>query len=230
MPDVARDWLPLLGDMGLLTALYAALLALVDRQPRRLLALLAVSQSSFLLVGLESSNADGIAGALVHWQVVAVATTLLASVFTALEARLGTDFEEKRYLGLALGAPRLAVFFLIGGLSLVGLPLTLGFIGEDLLLHGTLTRHPHFGFVLPIVTAMNAFSVLRLFARLFLGHPDPEARAIADALPRERWVMTMAVLFLLIGGILPGPLTRLPAAAAEHLAHAVGRFHDASRH
>jgi len=217
LPDVANAWLPILGHLGLITAVYAALLALAERNPRRLLALLTTSQSSFLLVGLESGNAHGIAGALVHWQVLAVASTVLICAYSAVESRIRADFADGRYLGLAHGAPRLAVFFLIGGLALVGLPLTLGFVAEDLLLHGALIRHPQFGVILPIVTALNAVSVLHLFAKLFFGQAGAEARAIQDALPRERWVLTVGILFLVIGGIFPGPFSRLPAAAAERL-------------
>ncbi len=230
LPDIARGALPLLGDLGLVTALYAAVLACAERQPRRLLALLSISQSSFILVGLESANADGITGALIHWQVVAVATTMLALVYTAIEARLATPWDGVRSLGLAASAPRLAVFFATGGLALVGLPLTLGFAAEDLLLHGTLESHPHLGFILALVTALNAFHVLRLFIRLFLGQPGREARAITDALPRERWALTVALLFLVLGGLRPMTLMRLPAEAAGRLAAAVSKINHDSAH
>ncbi|NOT59160.1 MAG: hypothetical protein HOP19_02930 [Acidobacteria bacterium] len=230
LPDVAREALPILGDLGLATALYAAVLAFAERQPRRLLALLSISQSSFILVGLESANADGITGALIHWQVVAVATTMLALVYTAIEARLATPWDGVKSLGLASSAPRLAVFFAAGGLALVGLPLTLGFAAEDLLLHGTLESHPHLGFILALVTALNAFHVLRLFIRLFLGQPGREARAITDVLPRERWALTAALLFLVLGGLRPMTLMRLPAEAAGRLAEAVNLIkHDTAR-
>ena len=222
LPDVSRAALPLLGDLGLLTAGYTALLAVAERKPRRLLALLAISQASFLVVGLESGNPDAIAGALVHWQVVVVATALLTAVYTGIEARLGAAPDGRGFLGLALGAPRLAVFFLAGGLALVGLPLTLGFCAEDLLLHGTLETHPHLGIVMPIVTALNAFHVVRLFAALFLGKPVAAAPRIADALPRERWVLTAAMLFLLVGGLRPAAFVHFPAAAAERLAALLG--------
>lgn len=217
LPDMERVTVRILGDLGLLTAAYTAVLALVESQPRRILALLSVSQASFLLVGLSSTNADGVSGALIHWQVVSVATTILAAVFTGLEARVGRELDNTRYLGLACAAPRLAVFFVMGGLPLIGLPLTLGFCAEDLLLHGTLATHPHLGFIMPVVTAFNAFSFLRLFARLFLGRPGTEVRGMSDALPRERWVLTTAALFLVIGGLFPSLLLRLPTAAAERL-------------
>ncbi len=228
LPDVAHNAWPLFGNLGLLTAAYAALLALVATNPRRLFALVAISQSAFLLTGLESNTPVGIAGALVLWQVVAVSTTMLASVYAGLEARLETALQNKGFLGLASGAPRMAVFFAVGGLALVGLPLTLGFPAEDLLLQGTLATNPYLGIVLPVVTALNAFSVVRLFARLFLGRPIAAAHDVADALPRERWILTAALLFLLLGGLFPAPLIRLPALAAERIISTIsGTSHTA---
>lgn len=221
LPDEAHDAWPVLSTLSLLTAVYVALVGLVERQPRRLFALVAISQSAFLLAGLESYSAIGIAGALVLWQVVAVSTTMLASVYAGLEARLGAALEKGGFLGLAVGAPRLAVFFAVGGLALVGLPLTLGFPAEDLLLQGTLASNPYLGVVLPVVTAINAFSIVRLFARLFLGQPVSAARDLADALPRERWVLIAALLFLVLGGLFPSQPMRLPAIAAEKLMKSV---------
>jgi NADH-quinone oxidoreductase subunit M len=230
LPNVAHDAWPLFSNLGLLTAAYAALLGVVARHPRRLFALVAISQSAFLLTGLESNTAIGMAGSLVLWQVVAVSTTVLAAVYTGLEARLGATLETSSFLGLAAGAPRLAVFFAAGGLALVGLPLTLGFPAEDLLLQGTLATNPTLGIVLPLVTAINAFSVVRLFARLFLGRPIAAAHHLADALPREQWILTAALVFLLLGGLFPAPLIRLPALAAERIVTLVSTpSHSAQR-
>ena len=230
LPDVAHNAWPLFSNLGLFTAAYAAVLALVARNARRLFALVAISQSAFLLIGLESNTPIGIAGSLVLWQVVAVSTTILAAVYAGLEARLGTTLENNGFLGLAVGAPRLAVFFAVSGLAVVGLPLTLGFPAEDLLLQGTLATNPYLGVVLPVVTAINAFSVMRLFARLFLGRPVAAAHDLADALPRERWVLTAALLFLLLGGLFPAPLIRLPALAAERIVKLVAdQSHTAQR-
>ena len=221
LPDVAHNAWSLFSNLGLFTAAYASVQALAARSPRRLFALVAISQSAFLLTGLESNTPVGIAGSLVLWQVIAVSTTMLAAVYVGLEARLGAPLESKGFLGLAVGAPRLAVFFAVGGLALVGLPLTLGFPAEDLLLQGTLATNPYLGVVLPVVTALNAFSVVRLFARLFLGRPISAAQDLADALPRERWILTAALLFLLLGGLFPAPLIRLPALAAERIVNLI---------
>ena len=228
LPDVAHNAWPFFSALSLLTAVYAAVMALAERKPRRIFALVAISQSAFILTGLESNTATGIAGALVLWQVVSVATTMMAAVYAGLEARLGDSLNTDKFMGLALNAPRLAVFFAAGCLALVGLPLTLGFPAEDLLLQGTLATNPYLGVILPVVTALNAFSVVRLFARIFLGKPIAAAQTLTDALPRERWALTAALLFLLLGGLFPAPLIRLPALAAERIVKLVpGQSHTA---
>jgi NADH-quinone oxidoreductase subunit M len=221
LSESARQALPVLGLVALITSAYTALLALVERKPRRLLALVAISQSSFILTGLTSHSAEGIAGALIHWQVVSVSMTMLTIVVAGLEARVGEELDLKRFYGMGIAAPRLGVFFIVAGLAQVGLPLTLGFCAEDLLLHGTLEAHELIGVFLPIVTALNAVSLIRFFAALFLGRPGPEAQGMADALPRERIALAAGLLFLLIGGIMPGMFVQLPARAAEHLAQFV---------
>ena len=53
--------------------------------------------------------------------------------------------------------------------------------------------HPLTGIVLPIDTALNAFSIFRLFAQLFLGKRRTGFTHMADALPRERWTLAAGV-------------------------------------
>ena len=220
-PHTARDLFPLLSYLALATALYVAIRALTENSPRRLLAFLALSQSACILAGLESRTVEGITGALVHWFVVTVSTMGLFGVLRLLEVRFGENLTASRHLGLAEHAPRLAVFFIIFGLALVGLPGTLSFCSQDLLIHGTLASHPQTGLLLPIATAMNAVSVFRLFARLFLGRRRTGFTVMADALPRERWILTVGVLFVVLAGLFPNAIVAQQAAEAEAVEQAI---------
>jgi NADH-quinone oxidoreductase subunit M len=194
---------PLLSYLALATAVFVAIRALAENSPRRLLAFIALSQSACILSGLESRTSEGVTGALVHWIVVTVSTVGLFGVLRLLEVRFGENLSASRHLGLAEHAPRLAVSFAILGLTLVGLPGTLGFCSQDLLISGTLTTHPLTGLLLPIATAMNAVSFFRLFSRLFLGKRRTGFTVMADALPRERWILAGIVLFVVLGGLFP---------------------------
>lgn len=195
---------PVLSYLALFTAVYVAVRALGENSPRRLLAFLALSQSACILSGLESRTAEGIAGAIVHWFVVSISTVALFGTLRLLEVRFGENLTASKHMGLAEHSPRLSVSFAIFGLALVGLPGTLGFCSQDLLIHGALTSHPLTGLLLPIATAMNAISFFRLFTRLFLGKRRTGFTVMADALPRERWALTAGVLFVVLGGLIPG--------------------------
>jgi len=220
-PFTARDLFPLLSYLALATALYVAVRALTENSPRRLLAYLALSQSACILAGLESRTTEGVTGALVHWYVVTTSTMGLFAILRLLEVRFGENLTASTHLGLAAHAPRLAVFFIVFGLALVGLPGTLSFCSQDLLIHGTLASHPQTGLLLPIATAMNAVTVFRLFVRLFLGRRKTGFTIMADALPRERWILTAGTLFVVLGGLFPNAIVTRWAAQAEAVEQAL---------
>lgn len=222
-PLSVQGTFPILSSLALFTAMYAAIRAVAETKARRILALLVLSQSACILAGLESATQEGITGALVHCVVVAVATTGLFSVLRLMEVRFNRSFTTEHYLGLSEYTPRLAVFFVVCGLALVGLPGTVGFCSEDLLIHGTLISHPQVGLLLPVATAMNAVSLFRLFSRMFTGTQRTGIHGISDAGPRERWVLASIVFFLVAAGMIPNVAVALRANAAHEISQAIGQ-------
>ena len=220
-PRTAGNLFPVLSYLAIATAVYVAIRALTENSPRRLLAFLALSQSACILAGLESRTAEGITGALVHWFVVTVSTVGLLGVLRLLEVRFGENLTASHHLGLAEHAPRLAVSFAVFGLALVGLPGTLSFCSQDLLIHGTLMSHPLTGLMLPIATAMNAVSFFRLFSRLFLGKRRTGFTVMADALPRERWALAAGLVFVVLGGLFPNAIVAQRSAEADTVEQAI---------
>jgi NADH-quinone oxidoreductase subunit M len=221
-PEAAQQHLSLLGVFAITTAVFAALLALVAHGPRRILGLLCASQAAFVLAGLENRNVEGITGALLHWWVVAFATTTLLAVYRTLEARSADAALPSGFRGFGYHAPRLAVFFAVAAVALVGLPGTLGFAAEDLLFHGALDSHLLFGLGLPLATALNAMTALRILASLFFGKRGIHVAPIPDALPRERWALTIPVVLLIAGGVFPAVLIGMRAPLAREIAALLG--------
>ena len=220
-PDTARTMFPVLSYLALATALYVAIRAVAENSPRRLIAYLALSQSACILAGLESRSAAGVTGALVHWCVVTISTVGLFAILRLLEVRFGDNLTSSAHLGLARHAPRLAVYFIVLGLALVGLPGTLSFCSQDLLIHGTLISHPLIGLLLPAATAINAITIFRLFTRLFLGKRKTGFTIMADALPRERWMLSACVVFVVAGGVFPSAIVTRWAVQTESIEQTV---------
>ena len=220
-PEALADALPIIGRVALLAALYGSVVGLAGSDLRRVYGWLVVSQSSLVLVGLECTDADGIAGGLVLWLSAGLALTALGVVIEGVEARIGMRSLD-RFAGLR--APRLGALFLLLGLASVGLPGTLGFVAEDLLVHGVLESYPGIGAVIILATAANGFSVMRAFVRTFYGPVDRDV-AVSDVLPRESLVLGGAVVLLVVAGMWPRPIIDTRAPVAERLSALLGA-HD----
>lgn len=200
--------------VGAFTAVGAAMLGVVQTRPRRAIAYLIISQTGLVAFGLESQSAVGLTGALLNWQVLAVATSGFVMLLAALEARRGR-LEMIVPNGNFAQTPRLAIAFLVLGFASVGFPLTAGFIAEDLLVQGTISEFPLLALSLIVATAFNGITVLRSFFYLFTG--TRQTTGERDLSRRERWVVAV-VMFALIGlGVAPwGVVSYERAPATEH--------------
>jgi NADH-quinone oxidoreductase subunit M len=223
-----KHTLDILSIIALATALITSIRGFAEKKPRRMLGLLCLSQASFILAGIATDSAEGITGALVHWLVVAAGSTGLIAIVRVLEVRVSSTDDPDGYFGFAAKAPRLATFFLVCGLALIGLPGTLGYCAEDLIFHGALENHPWLGVALPIATAFNAINLLRIFNLLFLGVLPRDVIDIPDALPRERWPLAAVSIFLILGGIFPSKVLHWREDAARGIEKALGL--DAQEH
>jgi NADH-quinone oxidoreductase subunit M len=224
-PGVLHGVTPSVADLALFTAVYGAFLGLAQRDLRRAVGCLVMSQSALVFVGLECDNVEGVAGGLVLWITIGTAMTGLVLAVAAVHARVGPR-KLDRFTGLAARAPWLAALFLILGLANVWLPGTIGFVGEDLLVHGVLAAFPGVGIAIILASALNGFNVLRAFTYVFLGPSPSDLPAVGQLLPRERLALVGIVVLLVLPGILPGPFVALRASAAEDIVRRVGAAVD----
>jgi NADH:ubiquinone oxidoreductase subunit 4 (subunit M) len=183
------------------SAILAAALSLVQSDARRAIAYVIVSQSNLIAFGLENHGDVARVGTFLTWQVLSLATSGLAMTLGALAARRGS-LSLLTPGGSFSNTPRMAVAFLILGFGSVGLPLTLGFVAEELLVQGSTAEHPQLGMALILATALNGINVIRCFFMLFSG--KDESSGEWDLLPRERAALGLAILLLIVGGLVPG--------------------------
>lgn len=209
--------LVLLANAALLTAVYGAALAVVQRDVRGLVGMLAMSQSAMVFAGLAGTVSTELCGALAVWVSSGLALTGIGLVTWALESR-GGRISIETLQGRFADAPALAAFFLLFGLSVLGFPGTLSFVADDLIIAGALDDHVHAGILVITTTVFAAIAVLRGWFRVFGGPSTVDAPRHA-ILPRERIAFT-GLLAILVGlGIWPGPFVHsLEGVAASLLA------------
>lgn len=201
-PYLPPEASPYLGFLGLLTALVGGVLATAENDLKRILAYIIVSQTGLVALGLESASPVGRIGGLSAWLLVSLTTAGLAMLGEALSARHMSSLSPHRPGGDFESTPILATSFLLTGLSLVGLPGSLGFVAEDLLIHGTLAENTLMGLGLIVVTAINAFTVMRCVLTLFVGPRTAGGRT--DLRSREKLAMALTLGSLCLLGLVPG--------------------------
>ncbi len=215
-------------EIVILSSIVCSLRGLVEPNPRRLLGYLFIGQSGLVLGGVLLANTEGITGALVHWLVVVIASSGLFMLLRILESRISGPDWWRQPQGLGVSAPRLAAFFLLFALTLAGLPGTLGYCSQELLVTGAAEHSIPLGWTLALTSALNAMSVFRLFTQLFLGVPATRALPVPDLLSRERWPLAIGLVLLIVTGIFPSRVMRLPETPAREIgapAQTHGRGH-----
>lgn len=215
LPDVGPTALALVADLGLVTAIWGGLLALAQRDLRRFVGALATSQSGLTLIGLATTNPEGIAGGFIYWVSSSLALSGLVLVAHMIKARTGTT-DIRRLGGIAQTMPRASALFLIVGLAAIGLPGTLGFIGEDLLVHGVLDSYPWVAAVQLIATLLNGIAFFRIYTEAFVGKPrDVKVPAGRDLAVRERLAVAGLVVLTIAFGLSPRGIVHARDIAAE---------------
>ena len=198
----APDWvMQIVGLISLLTAVYAAGIALVQADARRFFCYLFLSYSALVFVGLGAVKPISLTGALCVWMAVSVSLSGFGLTIRALEARRGR-LSLTNFQGLYNHTPALAVLFMITGLASVGFPGTFGFVGTEMLVDGAVEAFPFVGVVVVFASALNGIAVVHAYFRLFTGthHSSLVSLGIGS---RERFAVITLTALIFIGGLLP---------------------------
>lgn len=212
-PAAAERCFWLLAVPGAIGVVYGALVALQQRNLRRLLAYSSMSHAGALTLGLAAMTPQALQG--VAWQLASLAlgTGGLCLLVGFLFHRRGTS-DLGSLGGLGSSAPRMAALFLLLALASAGLPGTSGFVGELLLLRGIAARHLGLAGVALVGALLGAAALVGAWQRAFLGPPRVE---IADLRPRELAFGLALAAVILGAGLAPGRLVDWSALAVAGL-------------
>ena len=186
--------------IGCATALFAATIALVQTDVKRILAYSTISQLGYMFLGIGCFAADA---AVFHLFTHAFFKALLFLGAGSVMHAMGGIIDVREFGGLRKLLPWTFKTFLIGSLALAGFPLLSGFFSKDEIIHHALVAHPVLG-VLALVTALlTAFYTFRMVFLMFWG----EQRVPEGVHPHEsgKWMLAPLVV-LSIGAIATGYL------------------------
>ncbi|MFE4534896.1 NADH-quinone oxidoreductase subunit M [Streptomyces scopuliridis] len=214
-PEASKWATPVILVLALISIVYGALLAVGQRDMKRLIAYASISHFGFIIMGIFAMTSQGQSGATLYMVNHGISTAALMLVAGFLITRRGSRLIAD-YGGVQKVAPVLAGTFLIGGLATLSLPGLSPFVSEFLVLVGTFSRYPVIGIIATIGIVLAALYVLVLYQRTMTGPVKAEVRTMPDLRVRELVVITPLIALLLFLGVYPKPLTEIVNPAVEH--------------
>ena len=206
LPDGTRELLPWVVALSIIGIIYGALVSLVQRDMKKLVAYSSVSHLGFVMLGMFALNPMGLKGSVIQMVNHGISTGALFLLVGFVYERRHTR-EIKDYGGLAKQMPVYATLFLIAALSSMGLPALNGFIGEFTILLGAANRNIWWAVFAATGIVLGAAYLLWLYQRVFWGPLDnPANQALRDVNRRELSLMIALIAVMVWIGIAPRPL------------------------
>jgi NADH-quinone oxidoreductase subunit M len=222
LPVGARTWLPLVALLSVVNIVYGSLGAVAQKDLKYIVAYSSVSHMGIVMLGLASMNETALGGAVLQMFSHGIMTGLFFALVGMIYGRTHTRMIDEQG-GLAARMPALAAFFVITGLTSLGLPGLSGFPAELAVFLGAFRAYPVVTVVSATGLVITAFYVLRVVAKMFFGPRSLKHEAVfTDAKPVELVALTLLMVFILAVGLYPFPFMRLIGSAVAPIAAKLG--------
>jgi NADH-quinone oxidoreductase subunit M len=216
-PVAAVDMAPLIGALAVIGIIYGALVAMVQKDLKKLVAYSSVSHLGFVMLGLFAFNLQGIEGGILQMINHGITTGGLFLLVGIIYERRHTRLIEE-FGGLSKVVPVFAVCFLIVTLSSIGLPGMNGFVGEFLILLGSFKRTIPLTVFAATGVVLAAVYMLWMFQRVMFGKLTNEKnRRLPDMNVREVAYMLPLLVLIFWIGVYPQTFLRKMDASVEAL-------------
>ncbi|MDT0260117.1 NADH-quinone oxidoreductase subunit M [Jatrophihabitans lederbergiae] len=221
-PEASRYFAQPILILSVIGVLYAAFLAMGQRDMKRLVAYTSVAHFGFIGLGIFAFTTQGGTGAVLYMLNHGLATGLLFIVVGYVVAR-GKSRQITDYSGTAKVTPRLGGTFLIAGLAALALPGMSTFISEFLTLLGTFTRHKALAIIATTGIILAALYVLLLYQRTMQGVVSEKVAAFRDLNAREIFAVAPLIVLIFALGIYPKPVIDIINPAVKFTMQDVGK-------
>ncbi len=216
-PDASHELAWLMITLSLIAVVYIALVALAQRDMKKLIAYSSISHMGFVTLGLFLFNAHGVEGAMMqmisHGFISGALFLCVGVLYDRLHSRLLAT-----YGGIATPMPIFATFFVLFAMANSGLPGTSGFVGELLVILGAFRVNPWFAALAALTLIFGAAYTLWMVKRVVYGKvASAEVAALPDVDSREILFLSVLAAWVLLLGVWPNPLLEVMHATVDNL-------------
>ncbi|MDZ7771776.1 MAG: NADH-quinone oxidoreductase subunit M [Balneolaceae bacterium] len=220
-PNAFTTFAPYLATLAVVGIIYGALVAMVQKDVKKLVAYSSVSHLGFVVLGLFAFNTIAVQGALIqmvnHGLSTGALFLVVGMIYDRAHTRRIADFG-----GIARIMPVFAVVFMISTLASIGLPGLNGFVGEFLILNGAFISEvlPQNAWTVFAATGviLAAVYMLWMYQRVMFGPvTNEENKNLVDLNAREIGLMVPLIVFMIWIGIRPVDFTQYSEAQVSQL-------------
>ena len=219
-PDAAREWAWLMITLSLVAVIYVGMVALVQKDMKKLVAYSSVAHMGFVTLGFFIFNDLGVAGGIVqmiaHGFVSGAMFLCIGVLYDRVHSR-----EIAAYGGVVNTMPKFAAFALLFAMANCGLPATAGFVGEWMVILAAVKFNFWVGMGAATALMFGAAYTLWMYKRVYLGPvANDHVKELQDINCREFLVLGVLAVAVLYMGIYPKPFTDvMDVSVAQLLQH-----------
>ena len=176
------QWRPIITVIAIITMLFGSLVAIAQRDVKRMLAYSSIGHAGFLLSGVVALNKDGLAASLFYLFAYGFATLAAFGIITLIRDSTGEVTDLNRWVGLGRKSPLVSAAFAFLLLSFAGIPLTAGFVGKFAIFSAAYKSGNITLVVVGVLaSAIAAFFYIRVIIMIFFT--DPVNNSVSVIIP-----------------------------------------------
>jgi NADH-quinone oxidoreductase subunit M len=222
-PDASRHWDWLIIALSLIAVLYIGLVALVQQDMKKLVAYSSVAHMGFVTLGFFIFSELGISGGIVqmisHGFISGAMFLCIGVLYDRVHSR-----EIASYGGVVNTMPTFTAFAVFFAMANCGLPGTSGFVGEWMVILGTVKFNFWLGLLAATTLVFGAAYTLWMVKRVYFGDvANAEVKALADINAREFTMLALLAVAVLWMGVYPKPFTDVMHQSVTQLIQHVGQ-------
>ena len=226
LPEASAVFTPFMFTLSVVAVIYTSLVALAQEDMKKLIAYSSIAHMGVVTIGIFTFNFQGISGALFQMLSHGIVSAALFLVVGVVYDRIHTH-EIARFGGLADRMPSYALVFMFFMMATNGLPGTSGFVGEFLVIIGSIQVNFWLALLGGMGMILGAAYMVYLYRRIIFGRiTRDDLRNVLDLSPREWAVFAPLIVLTLWMGIYPSSFTNYFDATVgsmvQHHAAALG--------
>ena len=212
------SWRPALVIIAIITMLFGSVVAITQRDVKRMMAYSSIAHAGFLLSGVIALSKSGLEASLFYLFAYGIATVGGFAVISLIRDSSGEVTDLNRWSGLGKRSPIVASVFAFFLLAFAGIPLTSGFIGKFSIFAAAYESGSTSILIAGVLaSAIAAFFYIRVIVLMFFKDPVEDGTSVVIPSAFTTTTVAVSALVTLVLGVFPAPVVNFIAHTAQFI-------------